>query len=204
MEPVTLTTERLRLRPFAPTDVDAVYLACQDPDIQFYTPVPTPYHRADAEKFVADTATKWATDADYNLAAVRADDGVLVGAYGLTKRERGVYELGYWATKEQRGHGYSVEAAKALCDWSFAALDVHRIEWWAMVGNAASRAVAERLGFAGPGSCAAAPSWATGGWAGSSPADTRSPPPRTIRSPRAGRASARCGRPTSASPQSSP
>jgi RimJ/RimL family protein N-acetyltransferase len=34
-----------------------------------------------------------------------------------------------------------------LCDWGFAALDVHRIEWWAMVGNAASRALAEKLGF---------------------------------------------------------
>lgn len=26
-------------------------------------------------------------------------------------------------------------------------LDVHRIEWWAMVGNTGSRAVAEKLGF---------------------------------------------------------
>jgi len=151
VEPVTLTTERLLLRAFAPADVESVYLACQDPDIQFYTPVPSPYRRTDAEKFVADAATKWATDADHNLGAFRADDGAddgaLVGAYGLTKRERGVYELGYWAAEEQRGRGYSVEAAKALCDWGFAALEVHRIEWWAMVGNMASRAVAERLGF---------------------------------------------------------
>ncbi|HVK25340.1 MAG TPA: GNAT family protein [Actinokineospora sp.] len=62
-----------------------------------------------------------------------------------------MFELGYWAVKEQRGQGYSTEAARALCDWGFSALDVHRIEWWAMVGNTASRALAEALGVTAEG-----------------------------------------------------
>ncbi len=147
MEPVTLTTERLVLRPFLRSDADAVYFACQDPDIQYYTPAPTPYRREDAEKFVAEADTQWATGADYNLGAFRLDDGAFVGAYCLTRRDRGVYELGFWAVKQQRGRGYSVEASTALCRWGFAALGAHRVEWWAMVGNDASRAVADRLGF---------------------------------------------------------
>ena len=144
---MTLTTERLVLRPFAESDTDAVYQACQDPDIQYFTPAPTPYRRADAARFIAGIGPKWATDTEYNLGAFRTDDGALVGAYELERKDRGVYELGYWAAKEQRGRGYSYEAAKALCDWGFATLDVHRIEWWAMVGNAGSRALAEKLGF---------------------------------------------------------
>ncbi|WP_373979092.1 GNAT family N-acetyltransferase [Streptomyces sp. TLI_146] len=40
-----------------------------------------------------------------------------------------------------------MEAARALCDWGWDTLDVHRIEWWAMAGNTASRVVAEKLGF---------------------------------------------------------
>jgi RimJ/RimL family protein N-acetyltransferase len=147
VEPVTLTTERLVLRPFAEPDTDAVYQACQDPDIQYFTPIPTPYRRADAEKFIAGTGPRWTADVDYTLGAFRADDGALVGAYDLELKDRGVYELGYWAVARQRGRGYSYEATKALCDWGFATLDVHRIEWWAMVGNAASRALAEKLGF---------------------------------------------------------
>jgi RimJ/RimL family protein N-acetyltransferase len=148
VEPVTLQTERLLLRPFADADADAVYTACQDPDIQYYTPVPRPYRRADSEEFVRDRAPSgWATDSDHILGAFRADDGVLVGSFCLTKLFEGVYELGYWAAKEQRGRGYSTEAARALCDWGFATLDAHRLEWWAMVGNTASRAVAEKLGF---------------------------------------------------------
>nr|WP_256339779.1 MULTISPECIES: GNAT family protein [unclassified Streptomyces] len=69
----------------------------------------------------------------------------MVGSYCLTLVSCGFWELGYWAVKGQRGRGYSVEAARALCDWGWATLDVHRIEWWA--GNTGSRAVAEKLGF---------------------------------------------------------
>lgn len=148
MEPVTLETDRLLLRAFTTADVDAAYAACLDRDIQFYTPVPVPYRRADAEKRIReDLPAGWATDKSYTLGAFRKDNHALVGSYCLFVVMPGVYELGYWAVKEQRGHGYSVEAARALCDWGWATLDMHRIEWWAMVGNSGSRAVAEKLGF---------------------------------------------------------
>nr|WP_244167337.1 GNAT family protein [Streptomyces mutomycini] len=81
------------------------------------------------------------------LGAFRRDSGAPVGSYCLFVISPGVYELGYWAVKEQRGRGYSVEAARALCDWGWATLDVDRIERWAMVGNTGSRAVAEKLGY---------------------------------------------------------
>ncbi|MEU0788077.1 GNAT family protein [Streptomyces sp. NPDC006173] len=148
MEPVTLKTERLVLRAFVASDADAVYAACQDADIQHYTPAPTPYRRADAENYVEVIAARgWAEDRDHILGAFRADNGALVGSFCLTRLFEGVYELGYWADKEQRGKGYALEAARALCDWGFDALDAHRLEWWAMVGNVPSRALAERLGF---------------------------------------------------------
>src|SRR5437660_5284568 len=87
MEPVTLRTERLLLRPFTSADADAVYRACQDADIQFYTPVPTPYRREDAEEFVAETSPKgWAEDTDFILGAFRGDNGALVGSFDLQKR----------------------------------------------------------------------------------------------------------------------
>ncbi|MFJ8796782.1 GNAT family N-acetyltransferase [Streptomyces sp. NPDC102487] len=148
MEPVTLKTGRLVLRAFVASDADAVYATCQDADIQHYTPVPTPYRREDAENYVAvHTARGWAEDRDHILGAFRSDNGALVGSFCLTRLFEGVYELGYWADKEQRGKGYALEAARALCDWGFEVLGAHRLEWWAMVGNAPSRALAERLGF---------------------------------------------------------
>jgi RimJ/RimL family protein N-acetyltransferase len=172
MEPVTLRTDRLLLRPFTGDDAEAVYEACQDADIQFYTPVPNPFTVADAAAFVgASAANGWETDTDYLFGAFRADNDLLIGAFDLEKRFPGVYELGYWAVKSQRGQGYSTEAARALCDWGWATLDVHRMEWWAMVGNTPSRALAERLGFTLEGTLrkraivAGEPrDWWVGGW----------------------------------------
>jgi RimJ/RimL family protein N-acetyltransferase len=148
VQPVTITTDRLALRAFTDRDVDDVHLACQDADIQHFTPVPTPYHREDAARYIDKSIRDWATGADHTLAAVRAADGAFVGSFCLTRKERGLYELGYWVARPHRRRGYSYEAARALCDWGFATLDAHRLEWWAMVGNTGSRALAERLGFA--------------------------------------------------------
>mgnify|MGYP000529409413 FL=1 len=50
---VTLQTARLILRAPVDGDVDAIFSACQDPDIQRFTTIPVPYTRADAEHFVA-------------------------------------------------------------------------------------------------------------------------------------------------------
>lgn len=149
MEPVTLRTERLLLRPFAWSDVEAVYLICQDPEIESsITAMPSPYRRADAERWIGVLVPAgWAEDSSHALGVCRLDTDLLVGCCALTRDLPGVYSLGYWAAKEQRGHGYITEAARALCAWGWETLDMHRIEWWATVGNDASRAVAEKLGF---------------------------------------------------------
>ncbi|MFE5595912.1 GNAT family N-acetyltransferase [Streptomyces sp. NPDC056549] len=48
MEPISLTTQRLLLRPHDPSDEDAVFTACQDPDIQRWTNLPDPFVREGA------------------------------------------------------------------------------------------------------------------------------------------------------------
>ena len=84
MEPTTLTTERLLLRPFAPEDADAAYAACQDPDIQRWTMVPSPYDPRTTRNSSSGTLspTGGATDTTYNFAVLLRDGGPLVGALG--------------------------------------------------------------------------------------------------------------------------
>ncbi|MEU5015679.1 GNAT family N-acetyltransferase [Streptomyces sp. NPDC021749] len=153
MKPVTLTTERLVLRPFEPSDAPAVCAACQDPDIPRWTVVPSPYGLQDAEYFVGTAVPEgWRDDTAYTFAVVSRTDGALIGSMSLVRlaqlrtAERQA-ELGFWTAKEHRGRGYTAEAARAVLRWAFRELGVERMEWLAEAGNEGSRAVARKLGF---------------------------------------------------------
>ncbi|MEU4348837.1 GNAT family protein [Streptomyces sp. NPDC023838] len=180
MDPVILSTERLLLRPVGPQDADASYAACQDPDIQRWTTVPSPYLREHADAFTGTFAPNgWRDDSDYTFAVRLRDtsatggageaagnseaegagvvsEGALVAMVGVMRRGESVAELGFWAAKEYRGRGYMTEAALAAARWAFESAGVERLEWRAEVGNAASRAVAEKAGFTMEGTLRAA------------------------------------------------
>lgn len=146
MDPVELHTPRLILRRPGDGEVAAIAEACADPSIQRFVPVPSPYTTDDARRFVATVAREWEGDESYAFAAHVGDE--LVGMTHLARRERGFVELGYWAVPAHRRRGYTAEAARRLCQWGFDTLGIHRIDWWAVVGNDGSRAVAESIGFA--------------------------------------------------------
>ncbi|MEU6391367.1 GNAT family N-acetyltransferase [Streptomyces sp. NPDC046939] len=148
MDPVKLTTARLRLRTFEPADIDEVCAAVQDPGIQRWVPVPSPYTRADAEYFVRSVvADGWRTDTEYTFAVRTAEDGPVLGAVAIHHPRAGTWEIGFWAAKEHRGRGYTTEAVLALARWAFTDLGCTRLEWRAEVGNTGSRTVAEKAGF---------------------------------------------------------
>ncbi|MFJ3220968.1 GNAT family N-acetyltransferase [Kitasatospora sp. NPDC086801] len=149
-EPVTLTTDRLVLRAPQESDVDAVLAACQDAEIQRWTVVPSPYRREDAEYFVRDLAANgWRTGENRIWCVFERGSDVLVGTQGLVLRhgDPGAAEVGWWATKEFRGRGYTVEAARAVARHGLVELGLRRLEWQAYVGNEGSRAVAEKVGY---------------------------------------------------------
>lgn len=151
---VALTTGRLILKELEPQDVEALTAICQDPGIQQWTMIPSPYTRADAESFVnriAPAGRAAGTDAVFGL--YHATTGALLGAVGLhgiapaDGRHTAFAEVGYWLAPEARGRGYITEAVRAVCRWAFAQLGLDRIEWTAFVPNEASRQVALRVGF---------------------------------------------------------
>ncbi|WP_206507725.1 GNAT family N-acetyltransferase [Streptomyces chrestomyceticus] len=151
MEPVTLTTERLLLRPFAPADVQAVHTACQDPAIPRWTSVPSPFGMAQAHDYITRSQEEWRTDTQYRFAVTTKADGTLTGAVSLFRMtlrsaERQA-EIGYWTTRLQRGNGWTAEAVREVARWALTELGVERLEWLAEVGNSASRGVALKAGF---------------------------------------------------------
>ncbi|MBC9725476.1 GNAT family N-acetyltransferase [Streptomyces sp. TRM68367] len=156
MDPVTLTTDRLVLRTVGPQDTDAVYAACQDPDVQRWTMIPSPYLLEHAQSFTEQAAPDgWANDSMFTF-GLFLPSGELAGTLGITMRALGVAEIGFWCAKEHRGKGYVTEATLTAARWAFTHLKIDRLEWRAEVGNTPSRAVAERTGFTLEGTLRAA------------------------------------------------
>ncbi|MBS4104569.1 GNAT family N-acetyltransferase [Tsukamurella paurometabola] len=145
MNPVELRTDRLVLRCPAEGDVPAIAAACADPLIQRFVPVPSPYTLDDARGFVARSSEEWESEVAYAFAVVAG--GEVAGMAHLARKEAGIVELGFWTAPAFRRLGLTTEAARRLCQWGFDTLDIHRIDWWAVVGNDGSRAVAEAIGF---------------------------------------------------------
>jgi RimJ/RimL family protein N-acetyltransferase len=151
---VALRSARLLLRPWAEPDIDAITAACQDPEIQRYVPIPSPYSRTDAEVFVREALPRGrAAGTDVVFGVFDAECGLPVGSVGLHRIKHleapsgGAAEIGYWTAPSARGMGYMTEAVREVCRWGFADLGLARIEWLAIAGNAASWRVAEKLGF---------------------------------------------------------
>ncbi|RKS73806.1 RimJ/RimL family protein N-acetyltransferase [Motilibacter peucedani] len=150
--PTTLRTDRLLLRAFTSDDEDAVLAACEDAEIQRWTTVPSPYRRAHARAFVRELVPSWWAEGSAAVFAVERR-GELAACVGLHRRrpDPAVAEIGFWCAPGHRGRGVVTEAVAEVAAWGFDQLGLARLEWYAEVGNLASRRVADKLGFAPEG-----------------------------------------------------
>lgn len=145
----TLETDGLILRPWRENDADAVFAACQDPEIVRWTTIPFPYEHKHAESYVGPmSADAWTHKTAVNF-AVTDVAGTLVGSFGLVRMAplQSVAEVGYWVAPHARRQGVAVRAAAAVAEWALRDVGFARVELLAAQGNAGSRRVAERIGF---------------------------------------------------------
>ncbi|GIG86079.1 GNAT family N-acetyltransferase [Plantactinospora endophytica] len=163
----------LLLRPWRAEDAEDVRRACQDPDIQRWTTVPSPYRLDDAIDFVTKRAPQaWSAGSGAPFAVCDAATGELLGSCGLISVDPVLRsaEVGYWTAPWARGRGVAVRATRAVCRWAFGQLKLRRVVWQAEVGNHASRLVALRAGFQVDGRLRLAdphPRGTRDGWVGS-------------------------------------
>jgi ribosomal-protein-serine acetyltransferase len=76
-------------------------------------------------------------------------DGVMVGGllwFPVDKMTRST-EIGYWLSSQATGKGIMTKAVKVALHYAFEVLNLNRVGLSAEPDNAASRAIAERLGF---------------------------------------------------------
>ncbi len=85
---------------------------------------------------------------DYTYGIFDRDEREVLGGAGLHFRiGAGAGEIGYWIHVDRGGQGLATEAAGALTRVGFDMLGLGRIEIHCEVANAASQAVAARLGY---------------------------------------------------------
>jgi RimJ/RimL family protein N-acetyltransferase len=138
----TLSTERLTLRPPAASDLDRLVDGIGNYAVaKFLTPVPHPYHRADAAAWLAAVADNPRED----IFAIDLGSERFIGciSYGT--------ELGFWIAEPFWGRGLMTEAARAVIEWKFEDAGVSLIDSGAHIDNPASMRVQEKLGFATTG-----------------------------------------------------
>jgi RimJ/RimL family protein N-acetyltransferase len=147
-----LQTDRLRLRAFEDSDLDALGRIYADPLVTRHICPPmdtlTAFRRAaGALRFLqrhADPARPglWAIE--------RLEDGVVVGRVGLSSWADGArqrWELGYMLGSRFFGRGYATEAAGAVRDHAAATLGLTGLMALVHPENAASQGVLAKLGF---------------------------------------------------------
>ena len=143
--------ENLIMRTLSASDATAIY-ATIDANRQYLREW-LPW--VDASKSPADTVaviTDWAANFERQtdiVLGIYADD-TYVGNMGLhgIKSPTNSAEIGYWLAENQQGRGIITACVAALTDFAFNALELNRIQIRCAEGNAKSRAVPERLGYA--------------------------------------------------------
>jgi ribosomal-protein-alanine N-acetyltransferase len=145
-ELVTLQTERLRLRPFAASDIDDALAYRDDREFARFLPhIPQPFTGADAERFVAvNMSEPWEQFATFAVVL----DGHVIGTVNLDANvATGTAMLGYAIGRAYWGRGIAPEAAGAVLRWAFETRELARV--WASTDarHARSRRVLEPLGM---------------------------------------------------------
>lgn len=147
MSDVVLTTRRLRLRPFAPGDVDALHAHWTHPDVRRYLWDGREIARREAADVVEESIASFAARRFGFWAIELRDDPAVVGFVGLRPMpDPPDLELYYGLARPYWGRGLATEASRAVLRYAFEALAVDRVYIRTDEPNDASVRVVERLG----------------------------------------------------------
>ena len=147
--PERITSLPVVLRTFTLADAPHVAELCGDWEVARMTArVPHPYTLEMAESFIGACNEAWASGAAPTYAIARADDGVLVGAVGISKDvlEEGE-SLGYWIGRPHWGNGYATAAVRAMLSLAFSQMSIDVLTAIHLVRNPASGRVMAKCGM---------------------------------------------------------
>jgi RimJ/RimL family protein N-acetyltransferase len=143
-----LATGRLYLRPFDIADAPEVQRLCGDYAVAATTLLPYPYPDGLAEIWIASLRDDIGHGDAAAFAVTLAPGGSLIGGVRLridADHARG--ELGFWIARRCWGRGYATEAVRAVIEYGFSVLGLHRVHAMHFSRNPASGRVMEKCGM---------------------------------------------------------
>jgi RimJ/RimL family protein N-acetyltransferase len=146
---ISISTERLVLRPFEEPDIEAFAEMMNDELVTAWTSAPQPYTEADARKWITELAPAERTEGRGIVFAVTEFlTQRLVGIVHLQHTDWRVRssEIAYVVAPWARGEGYASEAALATAQWLFHDQKFERLELRTAADNTASQQVAQKIG----------------------------------------------------------
>jgi ribosomal-protein-alanine N-acetyltransferase len=144
-----IVTERLVLRRYTHDDISDVLGLASDPAFARLISKNIPATEEDIRKYIdlQISYQPFEKDKVFELAVERKEDGKVIGLLGVIRQGHEQAEIGWGLGVEYRGQGYATEAARAMIDYGFHSLGLHRIYADTSTDNLPSWRVMERLGM---------------------------------------------------------
>jgi ribosomal-protein-alanine N-acetyltransferase len=149
LTPVTLATERLKLRPMTEHDLSAHFAVFSDPEVARYWSREPWTDIAQAEESIKAIMAAREDGSEARFGIELQSTGELIGNVGLHHffEQNRRCEIGYALSSKHWGQGIATEALRAAIRYGFDALNLNRIEADIDPRNIGSGRVLEKLGF---------------------------------------------------------
>lgn len=140
---VNITTQRLLIRNFDRQDLSAIYSYLSDKTVMHYMPEGV-FNEEQVRKFITENSDEQAK----HFAIVLREQQLVIGHF-VFHRYFGehTYEVGWVLNPHYQNHGFASEAARAVLDYGFTEMKLHRIIATCQPENIASYRVMEKIGM---------------------------------------------------------
>jgi len=144
-----IKTERLITRRFTHDDIPDVLGFVSQPSVAKVTSQRVPATIDGARNYIdlKNSYQPFEEDKVFELAIERKEDGKVMGYVGMIFEGGELWEMGWVLGEEYRGKGYTTGAARALMDYGFRSLGLHRIHADTSTSNVPACKVMDRLGM---------------------------------------------------------
>lgn len=151
-----VSTGRLLLDQFTAADIPLLVKHAGNYNVAKNTlNIPHPYTKEDATAWIKNCEETYINQTRYSFAVRLKASPALIGGIGLTPNKRFNHaELGYWIAEPFWNKGFATEAAKAVIDFGFTALKLHKIFATHILENPASGKVMQHIGMTKEGEMA--------------------------------------------------